>query len=115
MAERGGEERLADADRSEDERVAGLVDEPHRHELCPHRPVVGDGRGVVPRFEHHRRVELGDAGPPACGVAVASLHLVGEQLLEELGVGEVVLTGEREAFGEGVEQPTELQAAHQRS
>ena len=80
--------------------------------LAPHRPVVGDGRGVVPRFERHRRVQLRDPSPPAGGVAVASLDLVGEQLLDELGVGEVVPTGQGQPFGQGVEQTPELHPAH---
>ena len=48
VAEGGGDERLADADRPEDEDVAGLVDEAQRDELGPHGPVVGDLGGVVP-------------------------------------------------------------------
>ena len=86
---------------SEDEGVAGLVDEAHRHELGPDGLVVGDLGGVVPGLEHHGRVELGRPGPQTGRGGVAALHLVGEQLLEELGVGEVVAAGQRQALGQG--------------
>ncbi len=49
----------------EDEGVAGLLDEAHRDELGPHRPVVGDLGVVVPGLEHHVRVEAGPPGPGA--------------------------------------------------
>ena len=113
VPEGGGHEGLAHADRSEDEGVAGLFDETHRDELGPHRVVVGDLGALVPGFEHHVRVEAGRPGPSPGRVGVTSGDLVAEQLLQELGVTEVVALGQRQALGQGVEQLAELQLAHE--
>ena len=58
----GCHERLAHADGAEDHDVVGVFHEAQRDELGPQRPVVGDGRGVVPGVEDHGGVEMGGAG-----------------------------------------------------
>src|SRR5690606_24263409 len=45
--------------------------------------------------------------------AVAAGGFIGEEQLEELGVTEAVGLGQREPFGEGVEQPAELHPPQQ--
>lgn len=62
VSEGGGEERLADADWSHDDRVVGGLDEPQRAQLVEDRPVVGDRSGVIPTGQGHGRVEAGGAG-----------------------------------------------------
>ena len=94
----------------EDEGVAGLVDEAHRDELGPHRPVVGDLGVVVPGLEHHVRVEVGRPGPRPAESPSRRVDLVGEELLQELDVGEVVGLGQGQALGQGVEELAELAA-----
>ena len=58
--------------------------------LGPDGSVVGDLGRVVPRLEHHRRVEVGGPGPHPGRVGVTPGDLVGEELLQELDMGQVV-------------------------
>ena len=109
VAEGGSHEGLADADRSHDEGVAGLVDEAHGDQLGPDGPVIGDLGALVPGLEHHVRIELGRPGPHAGRGGVAAGHLVAEELLEELDVGEFVAAGQGQALGQGGEELAEFQ------
>jgi hypothetical protein len=108
VAERVREVGLADPDLAEDEHPAGVVDEPQRGQLGPQRLVVGDGGVGIPGLQGHGRVELGGFGAQRGGLAVAAVDLVGEEQFEELGVLELVLFGEGEPFGEGVDGLAEL-------
>ena len=49
--------------------------------------------------------------PPRCRRPVAPRHLVGEDELEELGVGHAPAPGEGQALGQGVEERAELEPA----
>ena len=63
VAEGGGEERLADPDRAEDEHVAGLLDEAHRDELSRAPRGRRSPWRSRPSLEGHQRVELPQRGP----------------------------------------------------
>jgi hypothetical protein len=104
---------FADADGADDQDVLGVLDKAHRDELAPGGLVVGHLCSVVPRLEDHGRIQVGGAGAHAGGGGVTALHLVGEQLLQELQVAQVVLTGEGDSLGQGVEQLAEAQPAHE--
>ena len=102
VAEGGGHERLADPDGAEDQGVVAGVDETQRAQLVEDLVVVVDLGGGVPVLQGHVRVEPGGAGPEAGTGGFTAGDLVGEDELEELGVGEVALLGQGEAFGQGV-------------
>ena len=58
VAERVGEEGLADADGADDGDVGVRLEEAQRDELVPERAVEGDLGGRVPVLEGHGGVEL---------------------------------------------------------
>jgi len=113
VAERGGDEGLADSDWAHDERVAGVGDEAQQEQLVEDLPVVGDAGLVVEVLQPHGRVQAGGAGAPFGGGGVAAGHLVGEDQLQELGVAEVAGAGQGEPLGEGGHQLAELDPAQQ--
>ncbi len=61
----------------------------------------------------HVGVEAGGAGPQAGRGGLAAGDFVGEDQLEELGVGQVAGLGQGEAFGQGVEAAAELDRPQQ--
>ncbi len=65
------------------------------------------------RLQPHARVELGGAGAELGGGPVAAFDLVGQQQAQEVGVRQRLAPGQREAFGQGVQQPAELDPAQQ--
>ena len=95
VPEGGGEERLADSDRSHDHRVVAGLDETQRAEFVPHGAVVGDLGGVVPPVEGHLRVKSGGPGAPVSGGGFAAGDFVGQHELQELGVSHPTGGGER--------------------
>ena len=62
MAQSVGEEGFPDADRSHDEHVVGVRDEPQRGQLGPELPVVGDLGRLVPGVEVHPGVQVRGLG-----------------------------------------------------
>src|SRR5258708_18868564 len=72
VAQRGGQERLADPDRAHDQRVVTVGDEPQREQLGEHGLVVADGGGVVEVLQPHGRVQAGGAGAAGGGGGVAA-------------------------------------------
>lgn len=103
VTERVREVGLADPDGSEDQGRVGVVDEPQAREHGPVVGVVGDVDVTAPRFQGHRRVELGGAAPQRRGLAVAAGDLVGEDELEELRMRQFRGAGEGEPLGERCE------------
>ena len=89
----------------------GGVDEPQAAELVPQLLVEPDRGAGVPGVQAHGGVEAGGAGAQRGGVGVAAGHLVGEEELEEVGVGQLLLAGQGESLGQGVEQLAELERA----
>ena len=65
VAERVGEEGLADPDGADDGDVGVGVEEAQRDELVEQRPVEGDLGGRVPGFELHGGIEVGASGRAA--------------------------------------------------
>src|SRR6185437_13353672 len=98
---------FADSDGAQDEGSVGSVEEPERGELVPELAVVGYGGGVVPGVEPHAVVEPGGAGAYRGGFGFAAGVLVGQDELEEVGVGHFLLPGQDEAVREGVQHLAE--------
>src|SRR6266480_625308 len=73
--------------------------------------VVQAGGGGVPGFGAHGGVQAGVLGAQRDGAGFASGDLVGQDQLEEVGVGHVVLAGQGEAFGQGGGELAELEGA----
>src|SRR6185437_3653968 len=111
VPEGAGQVGLADPDGPEYQGSVGAVEEPQAGQLVPELPVVGDGGGVVPGVEPHAVVEPGGAGAQRGGFGFAAGVLVGEDELEEVGVGHFLLPGQDEAVREGVQHLAELERA----
>jgi len=103
VAEGVRQEGLADADWADDRDVRVGFEEAQRDELVPQRPVVGDLRGGVPALELHLRVEVAALGAQAGGAAIAATDLVSEDEQQQVLVGHLLLTREREPLGQRVE------------
>jgi hypothetical protein len=88
-----------------------VFQEAQRGQLGPQLPIEGDVGGVVPGLQHHGGVETRRTGAHRGGAAVTACHLVGEDELEEVLVGHVVLPCEGEALGQGLQDRAELQPA----
>ena len=113
VSEGGGHECLADADGAEDQGVVAGVDEAQRAQLVEDLVVVVDLGGGVPVLQCHVGVESGGAGPQAGAGGLSAGDLVGEDELEELGVGQVALFGQGEPFGQGVEAAAQFDRPQQ--
>ena len=109
VPERAGQVGLADPDRAEQQGPVAGVQEPQRGELVPELLVVADGGGRVPGVQPHAGVEPGGPGPQGGGLGLAAGVFVGEDELEEVGVGHVLLAGQGEPVGQGVEHLAELE------
>lgn len=66
--------------------VVCVGEEPQRGELGPQLAVVGDPGGIVPGLQLHLGVQVRVAGPALGGLAIAAVHLVGEQQFQEVVV-----------------------------
>jgi len=109
VPQRAGQVRLADPDRAQEQGAVRAVEEPQADQLVPQLPVVADSGGLVPGIEPHGRVQPGGAGPQARGLGLAAGVLVGQDQLEEVRVGHLLLAGQGEPVGEGVEHLAELE------
>ena len=89
----------------------GAVEEPQGDQFVPQLLVVADGGGRVPGFGAHGGVQAGVLGAQGDGPGFAAGDFVGQDQLEEVGVGHVTLTGEGEAFGQGGGELAELEGA----
>jgi hypothetical protein len=96
----------------------GLGDErpPEKWGSCgggPKRVLVGflwgTPKAPVPGIQPHARLEPGAPGPEGSGFGLAAADLVGEDELEEVGVGHLLLPGQGEPIGQGVEHLAELE------
>ena len=94
---------FADADRTEDHGAVGGVEEPQTGQVGPQGPVVAHRGVLVPGVQAHGGIQAGGAGSPGCGAGVAAGGFVGEDQFEERGVGQVLLAGQGEPIGQGVE------------
>ena len=108
VAERGGQEGLADPDRAHDHGVGGVGDEPQGEQFVQDGLVVADGAVCVEVVQPHGRVQAGGAGAARRGGGVAAGDLVGQDQLQELGVGQVAGAGQGEPLGQGGQQLAEL-------
>jgi len=102
VTERVGEVGLANTDGPEDERALVVLDEPQGGELGEHVAVVADGVVVLPRLQRHGGIQPGGTRALGGAGAVTPVDLVGEDQLEERRVGELVLLGQGEPFGQGI-------------
>ncbi len=85
------------------------VEKPQASQLVPQLVVVADGGGGVPGVQPHAWIEPGGAGPQRGGLGFAAGDLVGEDELEEVGVGHLLLPGQGEPVGQGGEHLAELE------
>ena len=103
VAERLGEEALADADGADEQDVLAAVEELQRAGGVEEAAVEPDLCRPVEVLESAELLEasLAQLQPPV----VAAAHLVGEDDLQEVGVVEPLAPGEGDALGQGVEHP----------
>src|SRR6266536_1478063 len=95
----------------QDQGAVGAVEEPQGDQLVPEPLVVADGGGRVPGFGAHGGVQAGVLGAQRDGPGFAAGDFVGQDELEEVGVGHVVLEGEGEALGQGGGELAALEGA----
>ena len=110
MAEGVGEEGLADADGADDRDVGVGLEEAERRELVEQGAIEGHLRGGVPRLELHAGVEAGALDAGGHGQRVPPGRFVAEDDQEEVLIGQLLLAGQAEPLGQGVEHPGELEA-----
>src|SRR6266704_4979674 len=91
--------------------AVGAVEEPQGDELVPEPLVVADGGGGVPGFGAHGGVQAGVFGAQGDGPGFAAGDFVGQDQLEEVGVGQGLLAGQGEALGQGGGELAELEGA----
>src|SRR5579863_10706298 len=111
VAQGGGQVGFPDADGAEDQGAVGAVEEPQGDQLVPELLVVADGGGGVPGFGAHGGVQAGVLGAQGDGSGFAAGDFVGQDELEEVGVGHVLLAGQGEALGQGGGELAELEGA----
>jgi len=102
---------LTMTDGTEYQSSVGAVEEPQGDQLVPQLLVVADAGAGVPGFGAHGGVQAGVFGAQRDGAGLAAGDLVGQDQLEEVGVGHVVLAGEGEALGQGRGELAELEGA----
>jgi hypothetical protein len=111
VAQGVGEKRLADPDGADDGDVVMALQEAERGELVEEGAIEGHLRRRVPGFELSAGIEARALGSHGRGQPVAAGDLIAEDEEKEVLVGELLLPGEGQAFGQGVEPPGELEAA----
>src|SRR5689334_12051548 len=79
--------------------------------LVPQLLVGADRGSVVPGVQPHACLEPGGPGPQGGGFGLAAGVLIGQDELEEVGVGHVLLAGQGEPVRQGVEHLAELERA----
>jgi hypothetical protein len=99
-------------DGTEDDGSVGGVEEPQTGQVGPQGPVVAHGGVLIPGVQPHGRVQAGCAGPSCGGAGVAAGGFVGEDQLEKRRVGQVLMAGQREPLGQGVEHGREFELTH---
>ena len=104
VSKRMRQERLADADRTDERDVGVRLDEAHRHELVEQRLVVRHLRTRVPLLDLHLRVELRASRAHRHRRAVSTRDLVGEQQEEEVLMCHLLLACEREPIGQRIDK-----------
>lgn len=114
MAERAGEEGLADADRPEEDHVLVPLDEAEPEEVLHAVAIEGDGGIPVEAFERLLLLEAGPVQPQGEILVVAPIDLVLEHELEEVELRKLRLPGVGDAIGQRRQQPRELQAFEMR-
>jgi len=115
VAERLGQEALADADGADEQDVLAAVEELQGEGGVEQAAVEAYGGGPVEVLEAAELLEAGLAQPKLEAPVVAAAHLVDEEELEEVGVVELVAASEGDALGQGVEHATELESLEQRA
>ncbi len=105
-----GQEGLADADRADDGDMRVGLEEAQGAQLVPELDVVADVGGRVPGLELMCWIEAGALGSELRRYAVAARDLVGEDHQDEVLVGHLLLPGESEPLGQGVEERPKLEA-----
>src|SRR5215467_1314737 len=111
VTEAAGEHGLANPDRPQDEDAERLLQKAQGAELVPELAVEVDRGGVVPELQAHGGVEMSGAGAQIAAGAVAAGGLVGEHELQKVLVGQLLLAGELEPFGKGLQDGRELETA----
>ena len=115
VAEDRGEHRLANAGRADQQQIGLVLDEPQRREVLDQAAVQ---RGLGAEVELVERVaggELGEAQSALEAALLDGVDFVGEQVVQELGVGGLVALGllerGRELLGDGAQaQVVEVRA-----
>jgi len=102
---------LTMADRAEDQGAVGGVGEPQGDQLVPELLVVADGGGGVPGLGADGGVQAGVAGAQRDGARFAAGDFVGQDQLQEVGVGHVVLAGQGQPLGQGGGELAELEGS----
>lgn len=85
------------------------IDKPQGRQLTPELPIVADGRTAVPGVKAHAGLQGGGAGAQRGRAGLPTRDLIGQHQFQEVGVGQVLLLGQGEAFGQRVEHLAELE------
>jgi len=102
VAERGGEHRLANAGRPDDDQIGSLIDEAQRGEVFDQAPVERGLGAEVELLDRFARRELGEAQASLEAALFDGVDFGGEQLVQELGVAGFVVFGGFQRWGEPV-------------
>jgi hypothetical protein len=100
VADGGGEHRLANAGRADQQAVGLLLDEPQRRQLVD-QPASEIGLcGEVELLDRLLGGQLGEPQPAGETLVVQRGDLAGEQVVQELAVGRLVMLGGLQGRGE---------------
>jgi len=110
VAEGVSEEGLADAHVPDDGDVVVGFEEAQRGEFVEQGAVELDLGGLVPPLELGVPLQVAPLGPDGGRLAVAAGGLVAEREEQQVLVGHLLLAGEHEPLGKGIEHPGELEA-----
>lgn len=80
-----------------------LLDEAQRDELGPQVAVEANLGVILPSVQRHGGIEPRGLCASLTGGAVAARDLIGEHDLEEVQMGHAALPGQRDPFGQGVQ------------
>ena len=109
VSQRRGQVGLPDADRPQDQGAVACFGEPQGGQVGEQLTVVGQVVQLVPGVEPHAGVEPGRPGAQRRRAGLAAGDLVGQDQLQERGVGHLLLPGQDQPFGQGLGHLAELE------
>jgi hypothetical protein len=111
VAEGVSEEGLADADGADEGDAVMSLQEAEGNKLIEQGAIEGDGGRRVPVLDLGTGIEAGALGAQGGGETIAAGDLVGEEKEQDVLMRELLLPGQGEALGQGVEDAGEPEPA----